>query len=153
MCSIKKILVSLLIVSLLFSIAAGSIDEQIKQIQTASAQDRVGLMNEFKKQLIQMNQEQRIEAISKLRGNTRSVSSSAIMIPPAQNQRALQSIAINKQENLHQTVNTGQAIINKTIRNIPTTVVIPSKIQPNIPNQPIIQIPTQVPTQVPIQSL
>lgn len=41
-----------------------TIDAQIAEIQSAPAQERVQLMNEFKQQLATMNQEQRQEAIA-----------------------------------------------------------------------------------------
>jgi uncharacterized protein YPO0396 len=43
-----------------------SIDAQIEAIQTAPAEERVELMNQFKQQLMQMNQEQRASAIAAL---------------------------------------------------------------------------------------
>ncbi len=43
-----------------------TIDAQITRIQKAPAQERVKLMNEFKQQLMTMNQEQRQEAVAKM---------------------------------------------------------------------------------------
>jgi len=44
-----------------------SIDQQIKQIKEAPAKERVRLMNEFKLQLSTMNQDERTQALTKLR--------------------------------------------------------------------------------------
>lgn len=41
-----------------------TIDAQIEKIQNAPAQEKVKLMNEFKQQLMTMNQEQRQEAVA-----------------------------------------------------------------------------------------
>jgi len=64
----KKITTTLVLLgTLTLGLAAdATIDAQIEKIQNAPAQERVQLMNEFKKQLMAMNQEQRDEAISKM---------------------------------------------------------------------------------------
>ena len=64
----KKITTILALVgTLTLGLAAdATIDAQIEKIQNAPAQERVELMNQFKKQLMTMNQEQREEAISKM---------------------------------------------------------------------------------------
>ena len=49
-----------------------SIDSQIETIGKASAQERVQLMNEFKKRLSQMNENDRSEAIDKLQAKVRT---------------------------------------------------------------------------------
>jgi len=43
-----------------------SVDAQIEAIQTAPAQERVRLMNQFKQRLMQMNQEDRMAAIQEM---------------------------------------------------------------------------------------
>ena len=47
-----------------------SIDAQIEAIRKAPPQERFKLMNRLKRQLVQMNQKQRSEAIAKLRAKT-----------------------------------------------------------------------------------
>jgi len=66
--SMKTILLTLVfLTTLLFGQGMNSIDQQIEAIQKAPAKQRVQMMNEFKKKLMQMNQEQRMAAISKMR--------------------------------------------------------------------------------------
>ena len=48
------------------------VDTQIEEIVQAPAQERHRLMNEFKKRLSTMNEQERAEAISKLREQTRT---------------------------------------------------------------------------------
>lgn len=64
----KKVTALLALVgTLTFGLAAdATIDAQIEAIQSAPAQERVRLMNEFKEQLMTMNQEERQEAIAAL---------------------------------------------------------------------------------------
>lgn len=49
-----------------------SVDAQIEAMQSAPARERVELMNEFKRKLSLMNQEDRSEAIGKLQVKTQS---------------------------------------------------------------------------------
>ena len=65
--AITKIAVSILMVGTVL-LANENIDTQIQKIQNAQGEQRVELMNEFKKQLQTMNQEDRAEAIAGLRG-------------------------------------------------------------------------------------
>ncbi len=64
----KKMTTTLLLAgTLTMALAAdATIDAQIEKIQNAPAQERVQLMNEFKQQLMTMNQEQRQEAVAKM---------------------------------------------------------------------------------------
>jgi len=71
----KKILLILLFYSTLFS----SIDEQIELIQNASDKDRFEMMNSFKKELIKLQEEERIGAIKKLILITESNNSQEVM--------------------------------------------------------------------------
>ena len=59
---------------LLFSFAAlyANIDERIEAIQKAPVEERFMLMNAFKKDIIHMQEEERIDAITKLRSITQS---------------------------------------------------------------------------------
>lgn len=69
----KKITMTLaLLGALTMGLAEDSIDVQIESIQTAPAQERVHLINEFKKQLATMNNEDRSQAIEKLQAKTRT---------------------------------------------------------------------------------
>ena len=60
----KAIFLVIFITILTFS---QSINEQIKALQDATPQKRVDMMNEIKRQLIEMNQEERSSTIEKLR--------------------------------------------------------------------------------------
>jgi len=51
---------------------ANNIDKQIEAIQKASVEERFKLMNAFKKEIVQMQEKERIQAISKLRSITQS---------------------------------------------------------------------------------
>jgi len=63
MMSIMKYI--LIMTSLLVSLHA-DIDEQIEAIQNAPVEERFKLMNAFKKNLVKMKEEERIEAMKKL---------------------------------------------------------------------------------------
>jgi len=60
-----RLFLQFIIMTLLCS--SQSINEQIKELEHAPPKQRVELMNHIKEQLILMNQEQRVETISKLR--------------------------------------------------------------------------------------
>lgn len=63
----KRIFFSILVFLTLFTnLIYANIDEQIDAIKHASVKERFKLMNEFKKNLIQMKEKERIEAIKKL---------------------------------------------------------------------------------------
>ena len=55
--------------ALTLGMAEDTIDEQIAAIQSASDEDRVELMNEFKENLSTLSEEERTEAITQLRSN------------------------------------------------------------------------------------
>jgi len=60
-----RLFLQFIIMTLLCS--AQNINEQLKELEHASPQKRVEIMNHIKEQLILMNQEQRVETINKLR--------------------------------------------------------------------------------------
>jgi len=60
-----RLFLQFIIMTLLCS--AQNINEQLKELEHASPQKRVELMNHIKEQLILMNQKQRVETINKLR--------------------------------------------------------------------------------------
>ena len=62
----KYIYILLGCIILSFSLYANKIDTQIEAIQKASESERFKLMNAFKREIIQMNETQRIEALDKL---------------------------------------------------------------------------------------
>lgn len=59
--------------------SANSIDEQIKAIQNAPVKERFKLMNQFKKNLIQMQENKRIEAVKKLSKNANNKKSKKLL--------------------------------------------------------------------------
>ncbi|MDF1880420.1 hypothetical protein JHD50_03725 [Sulfurimonas sp. MAG313] len=67
-----KITLTLILLGSLAFANEVNIDVQIEQIKNASAQERVELMNEFKVQLSEMNQEDRTQTISKLQEEMRA---------------------------------------------------------------------------------
>lgn len=58
--------INLIIVTFL-SLAGQDIDEQMQMIREASPKERVEMMNKLKRQIVQMNQNDRAEAIEQLR--------------------------------------------------------------------------------------
>lgn len=60
----------LLLGSITFTIADESIDEQIEALKTATTQERVELMNEFKTTIATLSDEEKMAAIDKLRSST-----------------------------------------------------------------------------------
>ena len=63
---IKSLLLLVILGNLTVSIADLSIDEKIENIKNAPAEKRVEMMNQFKLQMAQMNQQERSNAINKL---------------------------------------------------------------------------------------
>jgi hypothetical protein len=62
----KVLLLLSLLISLLFSQSDMDIDSYIAKIQEASPDERVALMNEFKRKVAQMNKEERLNSIKKM---------------------------------------------------------------------------------------
>ena len=62
----QKILTFLLLFGLFTHTSSADIDAQIEAIKNASVEERFKLMNAFKKNLIQMKEEERIKAMTKL---------------------------------------------------------------------------------------
>ena len=60
-------------------ISASSIDEEIKAIQSAPMKKRFKLMNAFKKRLIQMKENERIDTLKKLTKNAKKQDASAVL--------------------------------------------------------------------------
>ncbi|NPA66011.1 MAG: hypothetical protein GXO11_03925 [Epsilonproteobacteria bacterium] len=70
---ITRMILSLAVVGIWSSVFADiDIDQQIQQIQNASAQERVELMNQLKQRIMQMNEEQRYKAMVKLQSSMNS---------------------------------------------------------------------------------
>ena len=68
---LQTLSISMLLTATIAVVADESIDAQIQKIQNASPAKGVKLMNQFKQKLRQMNQEQREDAISKLRASNK----------------------------------------------------------------------------------
>lgn len=66
----KTIFIIMIIFLASIAWSAPSIDAQIEAIKKAPPKERFRLMNRLKRQLVQMNQKQRSEAIAKLRAKT-----------------------------------------------------------------------------------
>jgi len=117
------------------SIMALNIDEQIAQIQNAkTTQERVKLMNQFKKKLIQMNQSQRLEAISKLQSNISHKTNHTIKTSnhTISNINHNQNNTLNKNQNINHQEHLKQHIKNTS----PNTSSFSQKTKPNqIPNK------------------
>jgi hypothetical protein len=141
-----KILKKQIFISLIFTISFScattlSIDEQIEAIKKAPESKRVELMNQFKRQLVLMNQEERTNAIARLKSDKKIAPPMATdsMIERVQSggieQSIQMSIDISVQEEIQD---------NIKIPNIPNTST-PSIEQPlEIPTTPITQ-PNEIP--------
>lgn len=68
-----------LLVLLLYTPLFSSIDEQIEAMQNASDEERFEMMNHFKKEVIKLQEEERIEAMKKLISITESNNSEEVM--------------------------------------------------------------------------
>jgi hypothetical protein len=73
---IKKIF---LLILLLYTPLFSSIDEQIEAMQHASDAERFEMMNQFKKELVKLQEEERIHAMKKLISITESNNSHEVM--------------------------------------------------------------------------
>lgn len=62
----QRLLTLLLLFGLFTYTSSADVDAQIEAIKNASVEERFKLMNAFKKNLIQMKEEERIEAMTKL---------------------------------------------------------------------------------------
>ena len=86
--------------------ADATIDAQIEKIQNAPAQERVQLMNQFKKQLATMNQEQREEAIAKMQTEMQAAGEmTQAQVQERKQVREAQADAtgeMNRHQNMHQ---------------------------------------------------
>jgi len=74
--SIQKIV---LLILLLYIPLFASIDEQIEAMQNASDEERFEMMNRFKKELIALQEEERIDAMKKLISVTESNNSQEVL--------------------------------------------------------------------------
>lgn len=76
----KGILCNVFVLFYLASFAsASSIDEEIKAIKSAPVEKRFKLMNAFKKKLIQMKEQERIDALKKLTKDAKKQDASAVL--------------------------------------------------------------------------
>lgn len=65
----KLSIIGLILMLMVSSLSADSINEQIEAIQGASPQERVERMNRLKLQIASMNEEERTQALETLRGS------------------------------------------------------------------------------------
>ena len=68
----QRILTLLLLFGLFTHTSSADVDAQIEAIKNASVEERFKLMNAFKKNLIQMKEEERIKAMTKLTSKSNS---------------------------------------------------------------------------------
>ena len=133
----KYIVISIIFIVNFTSATAMTIDQQIAEIKNAPEVKRVELMNQFKRQLILMNQEQRRVAINKLK-------SDKVNRFPSKEQLPLKSRNfINNIQNSHieHNIILGRDIsIQNSITNNPT----PNPIQPIEPNNPAPTTPNPI---------
>lgn len=68
----KQLLKLIFFYSLISLLGYANIDSKIEAIQEAPVEERFRLMNAFKKEIIQMQEQERIEALTKLKNITKS---------------------------------------------------------------------------------
>ncbi len=118
----KKQIFILLIFTISFSCATNfSIDEQIEIIKKAPESKRVELMNQFKRQLVLMNQEERTNAIAQLKSDKKSTS-----LPSSFNNNIIERV---QSSNIEQNIQMSRDIVIR--EEIQESIQIP-----NIPNSP-----------------
>ncbi len=113
----SKIIISILFFLLNVSLLSSSdIDIKIQQIQNASPEDRVRLMNEFKKALREMNSNNRIKAIKAIQAkqNINNIQNNSLQ----DNLQQVQSISKQIGEVTHQIDNIPLDTIQNTNNNI-----------------------------------
>jgi hypothetical protein len=145
----KYILIFSILIINLYCTSPLTIDEQIAIIKQAPESKRVELMNQFKRQLILMNQEEREKAISKLKNNTdtNSISKSKIEKHPNSFITNLQQNSIEQQSQIVQDIE----IKSHIKENIPIHLMPQT---PNIehPNIPLEHIDIEQPSNIPINN-
>ena len=146
---LKKYLFMTLIFIINFNCAtAMSIDEQIEVIKKAPESERVELMNQFKRQLVLMNQQQRESAIYRLKNDKvtnhieiksdtfiNTMQSSSI----EHNLQIAKDIVIQEQIREHTNIPIRPTSIEQSSQTVPT-VISPTVTQPQ--SQPTVTTPT-----------
>jgi hypothetical protein len=103
-----------------------SVDAQIEAIQTAPAQERVRLMNQFKERLMQMNEADRSAAIAQMQSAMGDAQNIATTAQDMGTQRALranqkaQNLQMEATQTAAQMQNMHQMQVGKQIANMPT---------------------------------
>ena len=112
-----------------FAQSIDSIDMQIAAIKKAEPQERVRLMNAFKRKLIKMNQEQRIATIQKMQ---KAIDAKKHMTNHTQNslQHYEKNIHIDNTHDIHATQNMAQHQAAEQFHNV-TNIKKPSIQQPH----------------------
>lgn len=96
-----------------------SINEQIKAMREASAQERTELMNTLKIQIASMNEEQRVNAISALRTEMGGKTMTSGASPAVQRMQQMQSG--QQGMNVQQMQTTQQGTIKQNVQQMQTT--------------------------------
>ena len=103
----SKIVVALLLFS---SLGAASIDEQISAIINAPSEERVELVNQFKKTLATMSTEDRIDAINQMRSSMQATNlQTQTKVHQTQNSQNIEFVQkMNQQSTASQAKNQGK---------------------------------------------
>jgi len=146
----KYIFISLTFMVNLYCASLSTIDEQIAIIKNAPESERVELMNQFKRQLILMNQEEREKAIAQLK---KDKSSKVESVERQSNDfvDGLQSTNIEQQVQLSRTMRIERHIQEFGIPNVPNEIQpsVPNDAQPSVPNDAQPSVPTDTQPSVP----
>ncbi|NOZ89732.1 MAG: hypothetical protein GXO60_00440 [Epsilonproteobacteria bacterium] len=158
----RYIFITILLIFIMTFSYAITIDEQIEAIKNAPEPKRVELMNQFKRQLVLMNQKQREKAINRLRYsingkrevNDNSVSSiHSNLINNIESSNIEQNTQIINHHILQQEINNfaqadrePEPITEPTTPTVPQTPVEPEPTTPTVPETPVEPEPTTEPT-------
>ncbi len=133
----KQIIISFIFIVNLHCSSSLSIDAQIAQIKKAPESERVALMNQFKRDLILMNQKERETAIAQLQNNA---SEEPIPIENSLPTQSNEMIYTLQQSNIEQSVQIERAMnVEEQIQEhqiLPIPTQSPLNEQPNINNTP-----------------
>ena len=91
-------MIKVIILTLWYSLLFADIDAEIEAIQNASVQERFKLMNTFKQKLIQMRQEERSNAIDKLKSMAKNPHINASIENSSSEEKILEENIHNAQE-------------------------------------------------------
>ena len=151
----KYMFISLIFIVNLHCASTLTIDEQIAIIKKAPESERVELMNQFKRQLILMNQQERLDAIAQLKKDQNSMEKSferesKDFVNGLQSSRIEQHIQVSRRIELEHKLRE-RMIPTDVEPSVPTDVEpsVPSDVEPSVPSDVEPSVPSDVEPSVP----